>query len=180
MSLIEGVVDPLGASCKKLIDAIRMEDCAAVVEIMDSGGVPPDALLVPEGMLFARSVLQYAVGLQKTGVARLLLSRGADPNMVTRDTLPPVVLATLIEPISVAKEMVRLLLEHRADIRAEGCDRTVLTVNAHTPEMVRFLLQCGAPTDGALEYYRGVNRQECVGAIEDWLSAAPPDVKRAE
>ncbi len=130
-----------------LLDAAGRGEPARVTEILDAH---PD-LVSERGFLRGntgrRTALHYAVGGSHADVVRLLLDRGADPN-VRDDGDNAIPLCFACEKNDL--EIVRLLVEHLADVNSTGDMHTMDVVGWATvfggarPEIVDYLLSHGA------------------------------------
>ncbi len=130
-----------------LLDASGRGDLARVTEILDArpGLVSERGFL--RGNTGRRTALHYAVGGAHADVVRLLLDRGADPN-VRDDGDNAIPLCFACEQNDF--EIIRLLVEHGADVNSSGDMHTMDVIGWATvfggarPEIVEYLLKHGA------------------------------------
>ena len=114
---------PLTSHAAAIHDAAKKGDTAAITAALDMGANVND----PDG--FA-TPLYYAVSRQHLDAAKLLIDRGADVNVGSKISGPPLKAA-------VAKskpELITLLLAHGADPKVTAGDETVLHQAVRLPE----------------------------------------------
>lgn len=126
---------PLTSQAAAIHDAAKKGDVVAIAAALDAGANVND----PDG--FA-TPLYYAVSRQHLDAAKLLIARGADVNVGSKISGPPLKAA-------VAKskpELITLLLEHGADPKVAVGDETVLhqAVRQGCLDCVKALVAAGA------------------------------------
>ena len=130
-----------------LLDAAGRGELARVTEILDAHPDLGSERGFLRGNTGRRTALHYAVGGSHADVVRLLLDRGADPN-VRDDGDNAIPLCFACEKNDL--EIVRLLVEHGADVNSTGDMHTMDVVGWATvfggarPEIVDYLLSHGA------------------------------------
>jgi ankyrin repeat protein len=136
-----------GTTLTSLLDACARGELSRVTEILDAH---PE--LVSErgplaGNTGQRTALHYAVGGSHGDIVRLLLERGADPNLRDEgDNAIPLCFACEKNEF----EIIRLLVEHGADVNATGDMHTMDVIGwatvfgAARSEIVEYLLNHGA------------------------------------
>lgn len=132
-----GIVALLGASQKPhLIDALRRGDMASVrAEIQNGANVEnPDE--------YGNTLLMYAAIYGSAADVEYLLSRGANPDAVNKNSYTPLMRAIPDLP------KIKLLIEHGAHINSRTADgTTLLMMAAHVrsgSELVKYLVRKGA------------------------------------
>ena len=130
-----------------LLDASARGDLACVTGILD---IDPEIVSKPgllRGNTGRRTALHYAVGGSHEGVVRLLLARGADPNVRDEgDNAIPLCFACEKNDVAI----IRLLVEHGADVNSTGDMHTMdvmgwaTVFGAARPEIVEYLVGQGA------------------------------------
>lgn len=135
------------AALTSLLDASGRGDVDRVIAVLDTD---PD-MVSERGLLGQnsgrRTALHYAVGGSHEDVVRLLLERGADPN-VRDDGDNAIPLCFACEKND--DEIIRLLVEHGADVNSTGDMHTMDVIGwatvfgAARPEIVEYLLNHGA------------------------------------
>lgn len=120
------------------------------------------------------TALHYAIRGGHPAVARLLLTRGADPDG-SEDGMPPLLLATLSPK---AAELVPLLLEHGADVaRAEAAgDPVAFVATRRDTTVMRLLLAAGADVNAGDPLISAAERGDSM--MVEFLLAAGADPSR--
>lgn len=113
-----------------------------------------------------RSPLHTATAMNESlEIVKLLVESGADVNQVGRSDVGPS-LQTACENAMAGKEMIEYLLEHGADLHAEGGTRGFAISSAAlygTPETIGLLLQRGATVNVVDVFGRAPIHVSCVG-----------------
>jgi ankyrin repeat protein len=120
---------------KALGEAVRAGDLAGAQAALDQGADP--------NATYSTSPLIVAAAGGNAEMVRLLLQRGADPNLDSEQGSPVLFRAAQYGH----SEVVSLLLEAGADPNATARGKTPLMAGAQNPEIVRKLLVAGADPD---------------------------------
>ena len=103
---------------RAFVDAASLDDWPKVVQMIDEVGVDIDLLadtgtVDPDtGLRYRKTALAAATAHNKLNMARLLLEKGANPNLVSTTGVTPLMEASAQGYLS----LVRLLVEHNADV----------------------------------------------------------------
>lgn len=118
----------------------------AKVQLFLQAGIDLNLRQKPNGA----TALRIAAQKNHLPVARLLLSKGADPNIPMRDGTTPLMATIFTNQV----EMAKLLLQSKADVNAKaynGLTPLMVAAEYGTPEMVALLKDAGADLNATLQ-----------------------------
>lgn len=122
-------------SIELLIEASRRIDRVNIMQLAIQYGADVN------GRFATRSPLEVVIQAKNIQGLQLLLSNGADPNLIYQRRMPPLTAVVMLDEV----EMFRLLLDFNADVNARTGDNQETALHLTTnPTIIKLLLERGA------------------------------------
>ncbi|MBI3928307.1 MAG: ankyrin repeat domain-containing protein [Armatimonadetes bacterium] len=173
---------PITDEFKPLFEKMEDHEDDAFPETIEAVKSHPElARMVDEDgyTLLHRTVDTYAGAEQKPELVRILLENGADPHLRDGNGTPPIAGDYL------DARTLQVLLEHGADVNAQGNGGRTALMQVSKPEQVKLLLEHKADVhlrDGGGQYalHKAAHRRDNAIPLMELLVAAGADVNRTD
>eukprot|EP01045_Picozoa_sp_COSAG04_P023104 COSAG04_NODE_2698_length_3716_cov_4.770904_1_plen_931_part_10 len=140
-----------GASAKRaarMLDAVRVGDCGAMERLID-GGLDVDAMSEAtsrNGTKMLSTALCVAVGFNQKAVVRLLLDRGANPNLANSTGVTPLMNAAHVGSLPILRMLVKANAEVDTVDRETGFTAYHSACVNNQPDCAEALVRAGCDT----------------------------------